>query len=297
MGYRVVTTDELWLIWQQLTLGETRRAIAKRLGFDRGTVNAYADEIAKLCISAGTGHDDVRARLATIVAGAAREKTARSVFMPYEPEIRGLLAGNPETRTQPMKVKTAWLVIRDRHELGSKTSYESFKRFVRDRGVGRPRVRATVRIEVDPAAEVQIDYAKMGAWVIGLKSRIIYAFIGILSYSRLPFVLFGTSQDTVAFALAIAAMFAYYGGAMFRINLDNLKAGVISAEIYDPTFNRTFAELCEHYGVIADPARPAAPKDKGKVERIVQVVRELWKRLTELHPQATLDELNALAQS
>lgn len=39
------------------------------------------------------------------------------------------------------------------------------------------------------------------------------------------------------------------------------------------------------------------PKGKGKVERIVQVVRELWKRLTALHPSATLEELNELSRT
>lgn len=90
-------------------------------------------------------------------------------------------------------------------------------------------------------------------------------------------------------------MFEFYKGAPRRINLDNLKSGIVKADIYDPTINKTFAELCNHYGVIADPARPASPKDKGKVERMVQVVRELWRRLTALHPNATLRELNEMA--
>jgi hypothetical protein len=87
----------------------------------------------------------------------------------------------------------------------------------------------------------------------------------------------------------------YHGGAVERFNLDNLKAGVISADVYDPIINRSFAELCDHYGIIPDPARPITPTDKGKVERFVQVAREVWLRLTALHPHATLDELNVFA--
>jgi len=92
-------------------------------------------------------------------------------------------------------------------------------------------------------------------------------------------------------------MFTFYGGAAHRISLDNLKAGVLNADIYDPTLNRSFAELCEHYGVIADPARPASPKDKGKIERFVQVARELFLRLDALYPEASLDELNKHARA
>jgi len=295
MGYRLVTTEQLGLIWSQLTLGESNRAIARYLGLDRGTVNAYADEIKKLSIPLETSFGDALARLSALASGNIKEKPARAVFEPLEAEIKELLAGDRKKGVQPMKAKTAWIVVRDRHGIGNTTSYESFKRFVRDRGFAQVRPGPTVRIEVEPGEEIQVDYAKMGLWTVGTKNRVIYSFIGTLSYSRLPFVLFGTSQNQVSFSKANAAMLAYYGGSARLINLDNLKSGVITADVYDPALNRTFAELCDHYGVIADPARPAAPKDKGKVERIVQVVRELWKRLTALHPQATLDELNELA--
>lgn len=296
MGYRTVTTEQLGLIWSQLAIGESNRAIARNLGLDRKTVNAYADKIKGCRIPPGTGYQDALILLGALNAENAKEKPARAILEPLEAEIQELLVGARAKGVLPMKAKTAWIVVRDRHGLGDKTSYESFKRFVRDHQLCHSRPGPTVRIEVEPGVELQIDYAKMGIWAVGPKNRVVYAFIATLSYSRLPFVLFGTSQNQVSFATAIAAALAYYGGCPARINLDNLKSGVIVADVFDPALNRTFAELCDHYGIIADPARPAAPKDKGKVERIVQVVRELWKRLTALHPQATLDELNALAR-
>jgi len=39
----------------------------------------------------------------------------------------------------------------------------------------------------------------MGLWSVGGRNRVIYAFIGTLSFSRLPFLRFYTSQDQVAF--------------------------------------------------------------------------------------------------
>jgi hypothetical protein len=53
-----------------------------------------------------------------------------------EEEIRDLVGGDWKAGRQPMKAKTAWSVIRERHslELGG-TSYETFKRFVRERGI------------------------------------------------------------------------------------------------------------------------------------------------------------------
>lgn len=296
MGYRTVTTELLGLIWSQLAMGESNRAIARNLALDRKTVNAYAAKIKSCAIPVGTSYQDALALLGELGSGKGKEKPARARLEPLEGEIRELLAGDRGKSVQPMKAKTAWIVIRDRHGLADKTSYESFKRFVRDHRLCHGRQSPTVRIEVEPGTELQIDYAKMGVWAVGSTNRVVYAFIATLSYSRLPFVLFGTSQNQVAFAKAIAAALAFYGGCPARINLDNLKSGVIVADVCDPELNRTFAELCDHYGIVADPARPAAPKDKGKVERIVQVVRELWKRLCALHPQATLDELTALAR-
>jgi transposase len=295
MGYRLVTTELLGVIWTQLKIGETNRAIARHLGIDRKTVNGYADKILKLGIPPETSYGEALGRLSALLVENAKVKPSMARLAPLEDEIRDLIGGDRKAGRQPMKAKTAWCVIRERHSLEPGTSYESFKRFVRERRIGSPRPAATVRIETEPGDEIQIDYAKMGLWTVGPRNRLIQAFIGTLSFSRLPFVHFSTNQDQVSFAESIVAMLAFYGGSPHRITLDNLKSGVLKANIYDPTLNRTFAELCDHYGVLADPARPASPKDKGKVERIVQVVREMWKLLTALHPAATLDELNVLA--
>ncbi len=64
---------------------------------------------------------------------------------------------------------------------------------------------------------------------------------------------------------------------------------MLAADIYDPTINRSFAELGKRYRLIAAPARVAAPKDKAKAERFIQVARELYKRLDALYPDATLE--------
>jgi hypothetical protein len=56
--------------------------------------------------------------------------------------------------------------------------------------------------------------------------------------------------------------------------LDNLKAGVVKPDLYDPTINRAYGELERHYGFVADPAKVGTPEHKGKVERSVPIVRQ-----------------------
>ena len=69
--------------------------------------------------------------------------------------------------------------------------------------------------------------------------------------------------------------FAALGGVPEVVVPDNLKAAVTRAHRYEPSLNRTYADLAHHYGVTILPARAAKPRDKAKVEVGVQVV-ERW---------------------
>jgi len=259
------------------------------------TVNEYAPRIAALGIPAGAAYAEALALLATLLPTNCKPKPAFSLLASYADEIKELIKGDKESSREGMTAKSAFIVVRHRHALAGKVSYETFKRFVRACPALAPAPSAVARIEVNPGEEVQIDYGKVGTIQEHDRRRTVYAFVGILSASRLPFIRFCTSQDQVSFAVCIAAMCTQLGGVPRRLNLDNLKAGILSPDIYDPTLNRTLAELCEYYGTLADPARVRAPKDKGKVERSIPLVRELYKRLRALYPDASLEELTAKA--
>lgn len=295
MGYHGMTAEQLGAIWVRLNVGDSHRGIAERLGLDKKTVNRYAAKIRAGGIDPGTPLVDVLPVLTGLLDGNRKARPALSALEPFREEIRSLICGDRSLGRRPMKAKTAWLVLRERHSLGPATSYESFKRFCRKEGLRGPPAAPVARIETEPGKEAQLDYAKMGTWEVERKRKTVYAYLGILASSRLPYIEFCTSQDQASFAESTQRLIRYHGGAVERFNLDNLKAGVLCADVHDPVINRSFAELCDHYGIIPDPARPATPTDKGKVERFVQVARELWLRLTAIHPQATLDELNVLA--
>jgi hypothetical protein len=58
-----------------------------------------------------------------------------------------------------------------------------------------------------------------------------------------------------------------------QIVSDNLKSGITKACFYEPTVNRTYADMAAHYRTAIIPARPYKPRDKAKVEVGVQVVQ------------------------
>ena len=73
------------------------------------------------------------------------------------------------------------------------------------------------------------------------------------------------SLDQSAWVAAHVAAWEFFGGVALRLVSDNLKTGVIRADLYDPLLNRAYAEMAEHYGCLIDPARAAKPKDKALV--------------------------------
>jgi hypothetical protein len=124
------------------------------------------------------------------------------------------------------------------------------------------------------------------------KSRKLYVFVMTLSHSRYRYVEFCFSQDQVSWAQLHINAFNFFGGAPVHILLDNLKAGVIKTDIYDPTLNETYSELSRFYGFTIDPAKVYKPEHKGKVERSIRIVREqliagkLYQTITEVNNEA-----------
>jgi len=157
--------------------------------------------------------------------------------------------------------------------------------------------RATWRHETPPGLQTQIDYGKMGLLKDpeSGRNRVVHAFIGTLSWSRYKYVEFVWGQDQQSFVRSHIKMAAFWGGMSQVLVIDCLKSGVIKPNLYDPHLNPLYRNMAEHYGCFVDPARPARPKDKGKVERAVQPVRDLFRRLKAMEPELTLAGANTRA--
>ena len=60
--------------------------------------------------------------------------------------------------------------------------------------------------------------------------------------------------------------FRRLGGTVQVLVLDNLKEGVLTPDVYEPTLNPLYRDVLAHYGVVALPCRVGDPDRKGKVE-------------------------------
>jgi len=153
----------------------------------------------------------------------------------------------------------------DQH--GFTGSYESVKRFVRKlRGPVSAEARAI--IETRPGEECQVDYGT-GPMVRDPdtgKYRRPRLFVLTLGCSRKCVRLLAFRSSARVWAELHEKAFRRLGGTTRIVVLDNLREGVLSADIYDPRLNPLYRDVLAHYGVTPLPCKVRDPDRKGKVE-------------------------------
>lgn len=222
-----------------------------------GAERAPGESVSKPAISiTGSGE----AKPANSITGSAGR---RSLCEP----LREVIAGK---RERGLSAQRIWqdLVL----EHGFQGGYQSVQRFVRQLETKTPL--PFRRLECAPAEEAQIDFGT-GAAVIGAdgKRRRTHVFRIVLSCSRKAYSEAVYRQTTEAFIRCIENAFVHFQGVPKTLVIDNLKAGVIQADWYDPDLNPKLQSFCEHYGTVLLPTKPRTPRHKGKIERGVGYVK------------------------
>jgi transposase len=131
------------------------------------------------------------------------------------------------------------------------------------------------RMESASGEEAQIDFGT-GAWIElpDGKRRRTHVFRIVLSYSRKGYCEAVYRQTTEDFIRCIENAFWHFAGVPKILVIDNLKAGVIQPDWYDPELNPKLQSFCEHYGCVILPTKPRTPRHKGKIESGVNYVQE-----------------------
>lgn len=298
MAFREIGIMDIWEVIRRWHNHHSISQIAKALGYDRKTVRRFIRFGQSKGLSLETAlpeKEDVLALLNGIEGGGGRTPQARSLLDQYLTELVELV-GDPNVGLLP---KLAFEVLCERHALTGKVSYSSFKRFIQTHRSAFHSEQVTCRLEGEAGQELQIDYGRIGVFSDPSvnRRRVLSVFIGTLAHSRHKYVELVFTQDQTSFVSSHTRMFEYFGGVPRRIVLDNLKAGVIKPDLYDPRINRAYQELAEHYNFFIDTCRVARPQDKGKVERDVRTVRQAVRKLLVLNPGASIAELNHLVKN
>ena len=158
-----------------------------------------------------------------------------------------------------------WQDLVDDH--GFPARYASVRRFV-VKLRGQPRAEARVVITTAHGEQAQVDYGD-GPMVRDPatgKHRRTRLFVLTLGYSRKAVRFLVWRSSAQVWAELHERAFRRLGGTVRVVVLDNLKEGVLTPDVYDPTLNPLYRDVLAHYGAVALPCRVGDPDRKGKVE-------------------------------
>jgi len=244
--------------------GWSKRRIARELGLDRKTVRRHlaAAALSKSPTNPQTGSDpkSPTPQTGSLTLGGAGPD---SLCEPWKEVIEAALAAG-------LSVQRIYQDLAAEHQFAG--SYFSVRRFALrlEKKLELP----FRRIEVEPGAELQVDFGQ-GAWVVeNDKRRRPHLFRAVLSHSRKGYSEAVWRQTAEIFIRCLENAFRYFGGVTRSVIIDNLRAAVSQADWYDPELNPKLEEFCRHYGTVILPCKPKMPRHKGKVESGVNYGQE-----------------------
>lgn len=172
-----------------------------------------------------------------------------------------------EHRKKGVTLQLLWREYRDIHPEG--LGYTQYCKHYRD----YIKQTSPVMRQLHKAGDkVFVDYAGMTVpWLDTSTGEVCEAqvFVGCLGASQFTFAEATATQQLPDWIGSHIRMWEYFGGVSQVVVPDNLKSGVTKAHRYDPDINANYQHVGEHYGFAIVPARPATPRDKGKVENAV----------------------------
>lgn len=259
--------------------GEAVSTIARTLGYSRPTVRKYIHSAQELGLTPGS-----RRRSEADWNGLTDQAVAAvTPSRPVGAVTSDLARWHDYLAERVGEVRLSVPRQRLRDEQGLSASWGAFYRYIRaqwpERLAEAPHV--TVRLDDPPAgSEAQVDFFYVGRWPDpeAERTRKLYAFLMTLSHSRHQFLYPVLAEDLAAWLEGHIQAFAFFEGVPQRVVPDNLTAGVVKADRYDPRLNRAYGELARYYGCLIDPSRVATPTDKPRVERGVAYARESFFR-------------------
>jgi transposase len=232
-----------------LELGWSYRRIQRETGVRQETVASYDPRRQPKPAKVPTGPTAKPAKVPT-GSGSACE--------PYRSIIEAAVA-------RGLSAQRIWQDLKEDYSFSH--GYCLVKRFVRTVKRRRPEVAAVM--EHPPGQEAQVDFFQgpptldtgTGRWRRPWIFRMVLSCCGH-SYEEPLW-----RQHQAAYIRAHENAFLDFGGVPHTVRLDNLKAGVARACLYDPDISELYAAFARHWGFVPLPSRPRHPQEQGITER------------------------------
>ena len=210
-------------------------------------------------------HDTVERVLAESGLEVHKQSTRKRLIDPYIPFLKETLQKYPRLRASRL-----WSMTKARGYTGSKSGFRAIAKRLRPRAAAEAFVRRTVL----PGQEAQVDWAHFGTITIGRATRTLWAFVMVMSYSRVRFVRFSVRAAMPSFLAGHVEAFRFFGAVPRVVLYDNLKSAVIEREGDAIRYHPTLLALSGHYRFEPRACAPYRPNEKGRVERAIRDVRE-----------------------
>lgn len=255
----VLKMDKQALIKQLLGLGWSYRRIHRETGIHRDTIAKYDSTHPKWAnLPTGTPQAETTSEngpKCPPTPSRLRKPTRTSPAEAYDAIIRHKL----EQKLSAQRIYQDLVV-----EYGYQFSYDSVKRYVRKLKAQTPKLCG--RIHTAPGEEGQVDFGQGAPTRKNGRYLCPWLFKMVLSYSRHSYEEVVWSQDVETFIRCHEHAFQAFGGVPGLIRIDNLKSGVLKANLYEPELNPLYAAFAQHAGFTPLPCLPRKPEHKGKTE-------------------------------
>jgi transposase len=151
-------------------------------------------------------------------------------------------------------------------------SVHMVRRFVKTlRPMRQAAATATLRFETPPGQQAQCDWGYCGRHRDGSGREFgVYVFVTVLGFSRMMHVRFTTSMHLGSLIDCHRCAFSYFGGIPASILYDNMK----QVRLEDGKLNPAFIDFASHHGFAVKTCRVRRARTKGKVERMVDYVKD-----------------------
>lgn len=276
VGFREVSVVEIKEVLRAWLEGAGLRTVAQRAGVDRKTARRYVVAAQEAGLERSAGFEAVDDEMIAAVVSAVRpvrpngHGPAWESLLGYEEQITAWVAGEGERRPLSI-VKIHELLERQ----GVQVPYRTLHRFATERCGYRAKDTTVPITDGEPGVELQVDFGYMGylSDPVDGRRRKVHALILTAVFSRHMFVWLTYSQTLAAVIAGCQAAWTFFGGVFKVLIPDNLKPVVTDADPVNPRLSTGWLDYAQHAGFATDPARVRSPKDKARVERVVQFVR------------------------